>query len=63
MSLDFVKISNELFARIKTQNFNKNNQHHMDALEEVLSEHIEDEELLFHILISYKHPNMMEYKS
>lgn len=60
MSLDFVKISNELFAKIKTQNFNKNNKSHMDALEELLSEYIEDEELLFHILITFKHPNMIE---
>jgi hypothetical protein len=55
MSLDFTEITHELFARIKTENFNKNNVKHMKALEDVLSEHIDDDELLFHILLSYKH--------
>jgi hypothetical protein len=55
MSLDFTKITHELFARIKTQHFNKNNVKHIEALENILSEYIDDPELLFHILLSFKH--------
>jgi hypothetical protein len=55
MSLDFTQITHELFAAIKTENFNKNSDTHMKALEEVLSNYIDDDELLFHILISFKH--------
>jgi hypothetical protein len=55
MSLDFTKITHELFAKIQTQNFNKNNVNHMEALEDILSQHINDDELLFRILLSFKH--------
>ena len=45
MSFDYTQVTNELFSKIKAEHFNKNNEKHMKVLEEILSKHIEDEEL------------------
>jgi hypothetical protein len=55
MSFDYTQVTNELFSKIKVEHFNKNNESHMKVLEEILSKHIEDEELLFHMILSFKH--------
>ena len=61
MPFDYTQVTNELFSEIKAEHFNKNNEKHMKVLEEILSKYIEDEELLFHMILSFKHSSFNDF--
>jgi hypothetical protein len=61
--MDFNEIAKELIEKINTDRFNVYNESHMNAAKEILSRYINDEDLLFRVMLSLKFPDNDDTKS
>lgn len=61
--MDFNEIAKELIEKINTDRFNVYNEAHMNAAKEILSRYIDDEDLLFRVMLSLKFPDDTDIKS
>ena len=55
--MDFNEITYEVFNKLKTDKFDESNEKHIECLKDVLSNHIKNEELLFHVMMAFKYPD------
>jgi len=60
--MDFNEIARELIEKIDTDRFNVHNETHMNAAKEILSRYIDNEDLLFHVMLSLKFPDKSDKK-
>ena len=58
--MDFNEIAKELIEKINTDRFNVYNEAHMNAAKEILSRYIDNDDLLFHVMLSLKFPDNSE---
>jgi hypothetical protein len=61
--MDFNEIARELIEKINTDRFNVYNEAHMNVAKEILSRYIDNDDLLFHVMLSLKFPDNSEKKS
>ena len=61
--MDFNEIARELIEKIGTDRFNVYNDAHMNTAKEILSRYIDNEDLLFHVMLALKVPDNSDKKS
>jgi hypothetical protein len=61
--MDFNEIARELIEKIGTDRFNVYNDAHMNTAKEILSRYIDNEDLLFHVMLALKFPDNSDKKS
>ena len=61
--MDFNEITRELIEKIGTDRFNVYNDAHMNTAKEILSRYIDNEELLFNVMLALKFPDNSDKKS